>query len=55
MTQCYKYLEFGYIQSDCKGPQKKGEGISFRYGEKDHKRAECRKERNAVCSAPRIT
>lgn len=55
LIQCFRCLDFGHFQADCRGPQRKSGGDCFRCGEKGHKRSDCDKEpRCMLCVAKNI-
>ncbi|KAL7730598.1 hypothetical protein ACLKA6_000589 [Drosophila palustris] len=43
VKKCFRCLGIGHMQYDCKGPNRKGEGLCFRCGETGHKIAQCQK------------
>jgi len=43
IKKCFRCLGIGHMQYDCKGPNRKGEGLCFRCGETGHKMAQCHK------------
>ncbi|KAM8702200.1 hypothetical protein ACLKA7_001892 [Drosophila subpalustris] len=43
VKKCFRCLGIGNMQYDCKGPNRKGEGLCFRCGETGHKITQCQK------------
>lgn len=41
VTRCYACFGFGHRQADCKGPDRKKEGVCIQCGEKGHIKKEC--------------
>ncbi|XP_037944473.1 uncharacterized protein LOC119688860 [Teleopsis dalmanni] len=52
VKRCYRCFETGHLQYDCKGPDRKGQGLCIRCGESGHKLKECtRPPKCCICAS----
>ncbi|XP_037942445.1 uncharacterized protein LOC119677245 [Teleopsis dalmanni] len=52
VERCYRCFETGHLQYNCKGPDRKGQGLCIRCGESGHKLKECtRPPKCCICAS----
>lgn len=55
VTKCFKCFGYGHIQADCKGPDRRSQGLCIQCGQPGHKRESCTsKAKCCLCSTENI-